>query len=529
MTLNPIALGLPVPLLAAGAFSVPLLAHFIGERRILIPLYSLAFSIAALICSVLVLLDVASSGPIVYAFGGWPPPIGIVYEADMVSALLGFITSLVMTCIIAYSIWYPEIDKPSYYYALVLGMEAGILGCMYTGDLFNFFVMLEVTSASAYALVAFLRTRRSVVASAKYAFMGAVATTLYFLAVVLIYAATGTVNTADASLRLHGHAGILGVRVFYADPIVAGTASLALALWALCFKSAIFPNHFWLPDAHPEAPTPVSAALSGLVVNVGVYGIARIFYTVAGPNSILGYESSTLLLVLGILGAVSAMVGSLAMIVQEDVKRLLAYSTIGHMGLVAMGLSLASSLQASIAGVTASIYHLLNHSVGKALLFMASGLLIEYAGSRRISDLRGLAYHDPVLAVLVVIGLLHLMGVPILGGFFSKLALFTAMVEAGYLWEAIILVVSSAIAAIAYMKLIVILFSREGAKQVKSSSGRLRLVALVSMSILAALAILLGVLSPLFTALSRIGAQQMVIATSYQRAALATYTALVRG
>ncbi len=524
------ALGLVVPLLAVGSFGAPLLAHFTRRRRVL-DVYALVFALASLVLSLLVAygVTVGGLGVLVYAFGGWPPPLGIVYEVDLVSALLAVVTSFTMLWIVLYSWWYPEIEKPGYYYALLLGMEAGLLGCFYTGDLFNFFVMLEVTSVSAYALVAYQRTRRALIAAAKYAFPGAVATTLYFLSVVLLYAALGTVNTADAALRLHGQPGLLGGTGYYADPILAGAASLALALWALSFKSAVFPNHFWLPDAHPEAPTPVSAALSGLVVNVGVYGLARLFYTVASPESILAPARQQLLLVLAVMGVVSALLGAVLMVVQDDVKRMLAYSTISHMGLLALGLSAGLASSKPIDCLAATVYHLVNHSVGKALLFLSTGILVVQAGTRSLEKMQGIGYREKMAALATVVGCLHLMGVPVFGGFFSKLALFTSLLNAGMPWASITLVASSAISAIAYMKLVTRILAQPPTPQPTQPAHPAGAAAKIAVLILALACLLLGVFSPPIMLLAKVTATQLSSPTAYTLPALSLYRSLAPG
>ncbi|MEM3142184.1 MAG: proton-conducting transporter membrane subunit, partial [Zestosphaera sp.] len=233
------------------------------------------------------------------------------------------------------------------------------------------------------------------------------------------------------------------------------------SLWAFTFKSAVFPNHFWLPDAHPEAPTPVSAALSGLVVNVGVYAIFRFFYTIFNPFSVLSDLRDLMLLITLVLGIASGLIGAFMMAVQDDIKRLLAYSTISHIGLILVGLSIGSSLlsrpgsQAFVDGLTGAFYHLINHSIGKSLLFLASGVIIYMAGgTRKLDELGGVARKNPVLGVVLVVGVLQLLGIPPFGGFFSKYLLYASYLEAGAPYISVIINIVSAVSLLGYVRLL---------------------------------------------------------------------------
>jgi len=451
------SLGFVVPLIAIAAFALPLISLKI-KKKIFYDAYTLLFSLIAFIVSLDVFLHAYTSGePILYPFGGWPPVIGVVYEVDGFSAILGVLTTSVMLLIVAYSIWYTRfMDEYTWYYTLLLGLEAGLLGCLYTGDAFNLFVMIEVLAISTYGLVAYYRSRpQAIEAAIKYAIIGAVATTLYFLSLVFIYAAYGSLNMADIALKSMGVYSQISGGV-YGNIASASATALALALWTFTFKAALFPNHFWLPDAHPEAPTPVSAALSGLVVNVGVYATARFLYTMFGETSVLadiGFRKAvfTALLILGIM---SGIIGALLMIVQNDVKRLLAYSTISHVGLLFMALAvgLTDVVESIRTGLVALVYHIINHSVGKALLFLAVGILIHASGTRDLDGMCGVGRLYPLASLSLILGFFQLMGFPGFGGFFSKLLLYQAYLSAGMLIPAIMVVIISAISILGYIR-----------------------------------------------------------------------------
>ncbi|MFA4639719.1 proton-conducting transporter transmembrane domain-containing protein [Pyrococcus kukulkanii] len=389
--------------------------------------------------------------PLIYTFGGWNAPVGIIYEVDRMSALLALITTLLMFLIAIYSYRYLGGEGGfEWYYTLYLGLEAGLLGVLLTGDAFNLFVMIEVTSIAAYALVMFYHKRGdSLCAGLKYALIGAIGTTMYFLALGVIYYAFGTLNMANLSAIVHGIDFPIVTETYYNIAVASGIA-LALASWAFLIKAAIVPNHFWLPEAHPAAPSPISAILSGLVVNVGIYSLVRFLYTIYGGqlSGQLGDVVHLISIIIIILGAVSAIFGALMMSVQKDVKRLIAYSTIMHMGYLAMAVGVGTQM-----ALQAAIFHMINHAVAKALLFLAVGVFIHAAGSRNINDLAGLGRKMPLATFGLAIASLSLVGIPPLNVFFSKLLLFNAFMEKSFVL-ALILVLSSVIALVAYIRVL---------------------------------------------------------------------------
>lgn len=463
-------LGLTTPLLALSAFAMPL-AKLLKSTRLpfVLALIATTFSV---ISTTLVFVELVSNGakPLVYMYGGWPPHFGIVYEVDAFNALLGVLTAWVMLAITIYSYWYrAHLDDPVWYYVLLLGLEAGILGCLFTGDAFNLFVMIEVLSISAYGLVAYHRDKAEAVeAAAKYALIGAVATVFYFTAVVLLYAGYGSVNMGVLSLASRLHLVIPLVRAPESLRYIA-LLSVALSLWVFTYKSAVFPNHFWLPDAHPEAPTPISAALSGLVVNVGVYAAARFLYTIFGEDSVLAEYRIMVFIALFALGAISGFVGALMMMYQRDIKRLLAYSTISHMGIAFMGVSAGflNSSEAVKLAVLGGIVHIVAHSIAKAMLFMASGVFIDAGGSRDLDEIRGVGRHYPLTSLATTIGFLSLAGFIPFIGFYSKLYIIQGYLNAGFALAAVLIIAISALSLLGYLKVISAVVFSVGKGEVK--------------------------------------------------------------
>lgn len=491
-------LGIITPALALFAFLTPIMGR-IFKKEIAPFLSALVATLIATLASTLVFYFVATMGtPIVYKYGGWPPHFGIVYEVDLLNALIGLFTTWTLLTIVLYSHWYSRhLDNPVLYYTLLIGLEIGLLGCLYTGDAFNLFVMIEVLSISAYALVAYHRDSPvAVEAAAKYALIGATATTLYFLAVVLIYAGFGSVNMAVLAAYS---------RQYRDSPILMYISifSIALALWVFTYKSALFPNHFWLPDAHPEAPTPVSAALSGLVVNVGIYACSRFLYTMFGAESAASGYREIILTILFVLGAISGIVGALMMMIQRDIKRLLAYSTICHMGIIYMGISagfLIGSEEACKVAIMGAVVHIIGHGIAKALLFMASGVFIDATGSRDLDEMRGIGRYCPLTSLSLIFGFLSLAGFIPFIGFYSKLFIALGYLNAGLAVGPVLIIIISALTIPGYLKAISALIFATGKEPRQMVTNKWVEVLLFTMAIsLLLLGVLFQYTLPVFT------------------------------
>ena len=484
------------PFLAiAAAFILPLISLAIKKREVwegfALTILSINFILSLIVTYH---MYVISSKPLIYAFGSWPPPIGIVYEVDRAGALMGsLINGLVLVAAI-FSIRYMEHEeRVQWYYTLMLGFEAGMLGCVYTGDIFNLFVMLEVMSVAAYGLVAFRReTHEAIEAAIKYAIVGSVATTAYFIAVAFAYGTFGTLNMADLALKLRGSTlPVTGSPI--GDVFLGSALFLALTFWAFSLKAAIAPNHFWLPDAHPAAPSPISALLSGIMVKVAIFALMRYIFTIfrGAPPVIPIVQSLNYALI--ILGVFSAIIGATLMLTQRDLKRLIAYGTVLNIGYIAMGMGLANP-----DGLTAALFHLVNHAVGKALLFMAAGAFIHAIGTRNFDELAGIGRKMPLTSAAFLIGALALAGAPPLNGFMSKLLLFKAYLESGWLAPlVVVIVITSVFALMGYLKAFYHIYARQPVRDVSSIKEAPR--SMVSpLLVLAALCILLGLIAPIF-------------------------------
>ena len=349
-------------------------------------------------------------GRFAYAVGGWAAPYGIELRFDAFAAL-----SVAFTLIFALSLIFARrtltTKHPALFYSLMLINLGGLNGFMITGDLFNLFVFAEVFSVSAYALVAMSGRRLASLAALKYLLLGAVSSMLILLAVGVIFAQTGTVNMVDA-----------GVRLAAAESGLPGALALALLTIGFLVKAALFPLHVWLPDAHASAPGPVSAVLSAVVVKAGVIGIIRI-YEIFGESGAISLAPLQSLLIW--LGAIGALFGAMAALVQRDLKRMLAWSTVTNIGYIAIGLGIGSAT--ALAGASA---HILNHALIKSALFLTAAALIHGAGLRHIDDLRGLGEKMPLTAMALVVAMLALAGVPPTAGFVGKWQIALAALQA---------------------------------------------------------------------------------------------------
>jgi len=279
-----------------------------------------------------------------------------------------------------------------------------------TGDLFNLYVFLEISAIASYALVAFGCEREELEASFKYIVLGSVSSSLILIALALMYGVTGALNMAQVSARI-------------ADIGMDAPLLLAFGLFicGFAFKAALVPFHAWLPDAHPAAPAPVSALLSGVLIKaIGVYVLARLIFNVFGaaPNVL------QLLLWLGLL---SMVVGALMALGQRDIKRMFAYSSISQIGFIVLGLGLATPL-----GLVGALFHLLNHAFFKSLLFLNAGAIEFATGQRRLDRLGGLNRSLPVTAATSLVGSMSIAGIPPFNGFWSKLIIVLACIQAGH-------------------------------------------------------------------------------------------------
>jgi multicomponent Na+:H+ antiporter subunit D len=387
-------------------------------------------------CAVLLAVRVARGETLRYAMGGWPAPQGIEFVVNGFNTPVLLLVSLIAMVVAVYSRHSieAEIDPkqaPLLYTCLCLVL-AGLLGMAITGDAFNAFVFLEITSLSSYALIAMGRRRRALLASFRYLVIGSVGAVFVLLGIGFAYAVTGTLNMADLAHRLGD---VQGNRALY--------AAVVFVVVGLAVKMALVPLHAWLPGAYAEAPSAVGMFLSATSTKVAIYLFVRFAFTVFGATLVFGSMP------IGRIGLVAAclamLVGSAVACFQPDLKYLLAWSSIAQIGYIVAGVSLATG-----AGVSAAYLHMINHSVAKAALFGAAGLLVLRLGSARLDALAGLGRRMPWTFAAIAVGGLGLVGVPPTGGFVSKWALAAALVERGQ-WPVLVVMLVSSLLALVYV------------------------------------------------------------------------------
>lgn len=387
-------------------------------------------------CAALLLRHALDVGPWQYAMGDWPAPIGIVYRVDPLAAFVALIVSGVGAVVALYAprSLAAELQTPRHdlFYAAYLLCMAGLLGMTITGDAFNVFVFLEISSLASYVLVGLGPDRRALTAAYRYLIAGALGGTFILIGIGLAYQMTGTLNMDDLAVRLPAVAHTRTVLVSFAFITVG--ASLKLALW---------PLHHWLPNAYTYAPSVTSAFISATSTKVMVYVLARFAFGIYGEQ--FAFEELGLGRPLLVLSLSGIFVASAVAIFQTDVKRLLAYSSVAQIGYMILGISLATP-----AGVSAGILHLFNHALTKGGMFLAVGAMAYRAGSTRLEDLKGVGRVMPISTLALVVGGLGLIGVPLTAGFVTKWALLEALLAEG-LWPVAVAVLLSSLLAAVYV------------------------------------------------------------------------------
>jgi multicomponent Na+:H+ antiporter subunit D len=375
--------------------------------------------------SVVNLMRILKSGTIRYDFGGWVAPVGIEWVADGLAGVMIMTLSLMgLVCILFLgSTIFPALgSRIVQFYTLVLLLVAGLAGMVFAGDLFNFFVFLEMSALCGYALVG-LAGGKALMASFRYLLLGTVGASLYLLGMGYLYAVTGTLNMADLAQRV--------------PPLVASKAIAVGALFlfiGLGIKMALVPLHGWLPDAYTQAPNRVSPLLASLVTKVALYGWIRIMFWVLGVQAVI-YQIPILFLV-GFLGTIAAVIGAFLALTQEEIKRMFAYGGLSHSGLVLVGVSLGNQT-----GFAGGVFYLLNDAVMQAGLFFWAGAIIHLYGVRTVEDLVRLRGAPGWMSAVLVVLAMSMIGLPPTGGFFGKWYIILGAVESqNYLAVAAVLI-----------------------------------------------------------------------------------------
>jgi multicomponent Na+:H+ antiporter subunit D len=439
------------------------LTVLVGMRRLAWPMAFVASALSLLIASA-ILAQVLQGGPVSYALGGWAPPLGIEYRVDAANGLILFLVSAVSTVVLFFARRSVEKEIPPRHHALFytawLLSLSGLLGVTVTGDAFNVFVFLEVSSLSTYVLVAMGagRDRRALTAAYDYLMMGTTGATFFVIGIGFLYAATGTLNMADIADQIAANGLDRTVRTAFAFIVVG-----------IGLKVAIYPLHLWLPNAYTYAPSAVTAFIGGTATKVAVYVLLRFMFTVFRPEVL--FEVRALDLIMIPLALLAMFAASLIAIFQTDFKRMLAYSSIAQIGYILLGIGFLSET-----GLTAAIIHLFNHGITKAALFMGVGALVWRRGSSFYGRIEGMGRIMPWTSFAVVIAGLSLIGVPGTAGFISKWVLVQAAIEKGWWPVAIAIVVSSLLAVVYVWRVVETLYMKQPNPKLERGEAPLSMV-----------------------------------------------------
>lgn len=427
-------MALVIPLLKRRPFKITLILGFIVLT-------------AVFISSSYLLWYVNDAGNISYTFGGHLAKYGIEFLITPFSALFTWIIIILAMIIYIYSTGDATdgIEQSEYgrYYVLLFVLLMSMFGILYTNDLFNTYVFIEILSITTCAIISIKKKKDTYTSAFRYVMMNEIGSLSYLLGVALIYMATGYTNIGLVSANIAD-----AFANFQMNIVIA----LVFMVVGLGIKAAIFPFHIWLPDAHSSAPSTSSAILSAIVIKVYILVMIKILFLVFGADIL---NALNMPIILMILAGAAMIFGSIFAIAQKDVKRMLGYSSVAQMGYILLGVSLVSFL-----GLRAAFFHIVSHGLMKTALFLSVGEIIYYKQTRKVNDFDGMGFIMPIAMGVFSIAALGMIGLPLTSGFISKLNLGIAVLENNYVIFLVILIISSLLNVIYYLPIIILAFLR---------------------------------------------------------------------
>ena len=486
---NPVLL-IVVPL--GLSFAVPLFGLISKRIEKYVPIAALIFN---LFVSALLIPKVIQ-GPIIVFIGGFRPPFGINLVAGPVGILFSALIALVGLLVSIYALDYIREGATQLYHMLYLLLLTGATGVVLTGDIFNLFVFFEILCISSYALVAYLGNRAGIESAVKYLIQGAIGSSLMLIGIGLLYGLFGTLNMADIARNIDS---VSSISIF---------VPLVLLITGLGVEAAIFPLNAWLPDAHSSAPSSVSAILSGIAIKVGLYAVVRVIFTIFGASSILQF--------LVFLGLVTLLIGEVSAFSQNNIKRLLAYSSIGQIGLIVFALGMGISH-----GVVGGLFQLISHALSKALLFLAVGYMIYRSGSMDISKLEGMGKRMPLTSLAFTIGAFSLVGLPPFIGFPSKFLIIRAALSKHELLYTVLVafvLLGTVIEGAYFFRVVQVLYFKGNPTDLQREEAPVQ--ALIPIFILIVLIVMVGVYPKPMTAILNSASSELLNRIEYIRSVL---------
>jgi len=399
------------------------------------------------------------------------PNLGISFRVDILSFSLAVLSSFIWMLVTVYSLDYmrKEHGGNRYYPALIITLGS-CMGIFMAGDLFTLFVFFEIMSLMSYALVVHEETVSALKAGYKYLIMTIIGGLALFFGIIITFEVAGTVSLSGPAL--------------FREPTTLGLFAFISFLVGFGMKAGMFPLHVWLPDAHPVAPSPASALLSGIMLKTGAYGLLRVIFHSFGIG--LMRESGWMNILL-VIAVITIFLGSTVAITQEDLKRRLAYSSIGQMGYILMGMAILTER-----ALIGDIFHIFSHALMKSTLFLAAGSVILKTGKRNIRSLGGIGRQMPFTMGAFTVAALAMIGIPPLSGFLSKWTLALGAMDAGLPFYAIVLMTSSLLTALYYLPVIIVAFFGTEHDPVTVSEAPFKM--LIPIAILAVSSLLFGLL-----------------------------------
>lgn len=440
---------------------------------------AIASAIAPFISAGLLYRVIETGKPISYVMGSWAAPWGIEYRVDSLNAFVLLLISIIGLVSIPYArkSVAAEIDshKQSWFYTMYLLCLAGLLGIVVTGDAFNAFVFLEISSLATYTLIALGRNRYALLSAYQYLIMGTIGATMYIIGVGILYVVTGTLNFADLATRLGPAMAV------YPRPILAALAFMTVGV---SLKLALFPLHVWLPNAYAYAPSFATAFLAGTATKAAIYLLIRIYFSmfaIAIPFNTLPITEIVL-----VLSLAAMFISSFAAIFENNAKRMLAHSSVAQIGYITLGIALANKM-----GLAGGLVHIFNHAIMKTALFFALGAMVYRTGFSSLPKLAGIGRKMPITTAAFVVAGMGLIGVPGTAGFISKWYLAVGAIDHGWTWLVFLIVLSSLLAVIYIGRFVEIAYFREPAAELENAREP-PLTMLIPLLVLAAATVYLG-------------------------------------
>ena len=471
------------PHLPALQVVVPLLGALLaGLLRRAGPAFALALVVSWIMPFIAgaMLWQVLATGPISYHLGSWPPPWGIEYRVDVLNGFVLVLVSTVGAVIMPFArrsvAFEIEEGRQAWFYCMYLLCLTGLLGITVTGDAFNAFVFLEISSLSSYVLIALGRDRRALLAAFQYLIMGTIGATFYIIGVGLLYLLTGSLNMVDIAARLGPE---------WAEHSRAIVAALAFITVGVSLKLALFPLHVWLPNAYAYAPSWATAFLSATATKVAIYLLVRFFFSIFGVA--IDFRDLPITEIIIVLSLAAMFIASLIAVFEANLKRMLAYSSVAQIGYITLGVGLANQT-----GLTGGLVHIVNHALMKAALFLAVGAIFYRVGTVRLSDLAGIGRKMPLTMTAFTVACFGLVGTPGTSGFISKWYLALGALDQGWWWLVFLIVGSSLIALVYVGRVLEVAWLREPSPAITHASDP-PLSMLLPLVVLAAATIYFGI------------------------------------